>query len=137
MSDEPTTPRTDDAATAGDAEVDLESLVGSWLPVPDVAERLGVPLSQVRRMLDERELLGHRVGERRIIGVPEQFLGERVLPHLRGTFTVLSDGGMTDEETLRWLFTRDETLPGGGTPIDALEAGFKTEVRRRAMELAF
>jgi len=133
VSDQPTAP----GGTDPEPEVGLETLVGSWLPVPDIAERLDVPLSQVRRMLDERELLGHRVGERRIIAVPEQFLGEQVLPHLRGTFTVLSDGGMTDEETLRWLFTRDETLPGGGTPVDALEAGFKTEVRRRAMELAF
>jgi len=119
------------------AEPDLEALVGSWLPVPDVAERLGVPLSQVRRMLEERELLSHRVGERRVVAVPEQFLDEAVLRHLRGTFTVLADGGMHDEEVLRWLFTPDSSLGRGGTPVEALRAGFKTEVRRRAMEQAF
>lgn len=124
-------------APTDDREPDLETLVGSWLPVPDVAERLGVPLSQVRRMLEERELLGHRVGERRVVAVPEQFLDETVLRHLRGTFTVLADGGMDDEEILRWLFTADSTLGAGGTPVDALRAGFKTEVRRRAMEQAF
>ncbi|GAB3436491.1 Rv2175c family DNA-binding protein [Phycicoccus ginsengisoli] len=118
-------------------EPSLEALVGSWLPVPDVAERLGVPLSQVRRMLEDRELLGLRVGERRILKVPEQFLDETVLHHLRGTFTVLADGGMTDEEVVRWLFTADDTLGRGGTPVDALRDGFKTEVRRRAMETAF
>ena len=125
------------AEAAEPTDPDLETLVGSWLPVPDVAERLGVPLSQVRRMLEERELLGHRVGERRIVAVPEQFLDESVLRHLRGTFTVLADGGMDDEEILRWLFTADSTLGHGGTPVDALRAGFKTEVRRRAMEQAF
>jgi excisionase family DNA binding protein len=131
-----TTPPPDgDADTP--SEVPLERLVGSWLTVPDVAERMGVPLSAVRRMLEERELLSSRVGERRVVGVPEQFLDQRVLRHLRGTFTVLADGGMDDEEVLRWLFTPDPTLPVEGTPVDALAAGFKTEVRRRAMEQAF
>jgi excisionase family DNA binding protein len=116
---------------------ELELLVPAWLTVPDVAERLGLPLSAVRRMIEDRELLARRRGERKVLSVPEQFLEEPVLRHLRGTFTVLSDGGMDDEEILRWLFTPDETLPASGTPVDALAAGFKTEVRRRAMEQAF
>ncbi len=115
----------------------LEDLVGEWLTVPDAAERLGVPLSTVRRMVEDRELLAARIGERRVVAVPERFLDENVLRHLRGTFTVLADGGMGDEEILRWLFTPDPTLTGGGHPVDALAAGFKTEVRRRAMETAF
>ena len=56
---------------------------------------------------------------------------------IAGTFTVLADGGMNDEEILRWLFTPDETLPVEGAPIDALIAGHKTEVRRRAQVTAF
>ena len=56
---------------------------------------------------------------------------------LRGTFTVLADGGMDDEEIVRWLHTPDPTLPVPGHPLDAIRAGFKTEVRRRAMEEAF
>lgn len=119
------------------ADVPLEDLIGSWLPVPNVAERLGLASSQVRRMLEERELLGLRVGERNVLSVPEAFLDQTVLKHLRGTITVLSDGGMRDEEVLRWLFTPDSTLGRGGTPVDALQDGFKTEVRRRAMEQAF
>ena len=59
------------------------------------------------------------------------------LPGLPGTFTVLADSRMADAEILRWLFTPDATLPAPGAPIDALIAGFKTEVRRRAMEAAF
>jgi excisionase family DNA binding protein len=126
-------------ATAPDdlAEPSLETLVGSWLTVPDVAERLGIALSAVRRLIEDRELLSARIGERRIVSVPEQFLEEDVFRHLRGTFTVLADGGLDDDEILRWLFTPDETLRVPGTPVDNLAAGFKTEVRRRAMEQAF
>jgi excisionase family DNA binding protein len=128
----------DPREAADDAsELPLASLVPAWLTVPDIAERLGVPLSAVRRMIEDRELLALRIGERRVVSVPEQFLDEAVLRHLRGTFTVLADGGMDDEEILRWLFTPDQTLPVPGTPVDALAAGHKTEIRRRAMEQAF
>lgn len=117
---------------------DLEALVGEWLPVPDVAERLDAPLSRVRRMLDDRELLALRVGERRILQVPARFLtDEGPLASLRGTFTVLADGGMDDTDIVHWLFTPDPTLPVPGAPIDNLLAGHKTEIRRRAAELAF
>jgi len=117
---------------------DLEQLVGEWLTVPDVAERYSLPLTHVRRWIQDRELLGVRLGERHVLKVPARFLGEDgPLPELRGTFTVLGDGGMGDEEALRWLFTPDATLPAPGAPVDSLIAGFKTEVRRRAMELAF
>ena len=120
------------------SEPDVESLVDEWLTFPDLADRLGVPLSSVRRFVEDRELLAHRVGERRVLAVPAGFVdGEGPLHALKGTFTVLADGGMSDEEILRWLHTRDETLPVPGTPLDAIRAGFKTEVRRRAMEEAF
>jgi hypothetical protein len=119
-------------------EPDLDDLVGEWLTVPDVAERLGLPLAAVRTMLQEREVLGVRRGERRVVSIPARFFAASgPLPELPGTFTVLSDGGMHDEEILRWLFTPDETLPVPGAPIDSLHAGFKTEIRRRAMETAF
>jgi excisionase family DNA binding protein len=119
-------------------EPDLETLVGAWLTVPDVAERLGVPLSRVRQWLTDRELLGSRVGERNVVAVPEKFVDEEgPRADLRGTFTVLADGGMRDEEILRWLFTPDGTLPVEGAPIDALVAGHKAEVRRRAQAMAF
>jgi excisionase family DNA binding protein len=118
-------------------ETPLEELVGDWLTVPDAAERLGVPLSAVRRMIEDRELLAARLGERRVVHIPARFLDEKALPHLKGTFTVLGDGGMHDDDILRWLFTPDSTLPVAGAPIDALASGFKTEVRRRAMEQAF
>lgn len=115
----------------------LLHLVDSWLTVPDIAQRLGVPLARVRRILDDREVLAARVGENKAIAVPEVFFDdEGPLPALKGTFTVLADGGWSDAEILEWLFTPDESLPLAGAPIDSLRGGFKTEIRRRAMELA-
>lgn len=119
-------------------ETDLETLVGQWLTVPDAAERLGVPLSRVRQMVADREVLAARIGERKVTAIPAKFVDEAgPRPELRGTFTVLADGGMDDAEIIEWLFTPDATLPVEGAPIDALRAGHKTEIRRRAQELAF
>jgi len=116
----------------------LEALVGQWLTVPDLAERLGIALSAARRLIADRELLATRIGERRVIAVPAKFVEETgPRPELKGTFTVLADGGMSDDEIITWLFTPDPTLPVEGAPIDALRAGHKTEIRRRAQELAF
>lgn len=119
-------------------ERDVEELVPAWLSLPEVAERLGVRLADARRLVEDRELLAVRIGERRALAVPEGFLGDQgPLAALKGTFTVLADGGMDDDEIVRWLHTPDPTLPVPGTPLDAIRAGFKTEVRRRAMEEAF
>jgi Rv2175c C-terminal domain of unknown function len=121
-----------------DGVSEVEQLVGEWATVPDVAERWGVPLSRVRQAIADRELLSWRTAERQVVSVPAKFLGDHgPRPELRGTFTVLADGGMNDEEILRWLFTPDETLPVEGAPIDALIAGHRTEVRRRAQVTAF
>jgi len=117
---------------------ELAELVGEWLTVPDISERLGLRLSDVRQLIADRQILSARLGPRNVISVPAKFVNEAgLLPELPGTFTVLGDGRMTDIEILRWLFTPDDTLPVPGAPIDALLAGFKTEVRRRAMEAAF
>ena len=117
---------------------DLESLVGEWLTVPDISERMGLRLSDVRQMIEDRQVLGMRIGPRNVMSVPSKFFNEDgPLPELPGTFTVLGDSRMTDAQILRWLFTPDDTLPVQGAPMDALLAGFKTEVRRRAMEAAY
>lgn len=121
-----------------DGRAVLESLVGEWFTVPEAAERLGVPLSRIRQMIADREVLASRVGERRVVAVPAKFFTEDgPRSELKGTFTVLADSGLTDDEIIDWLFTPDPTLPVPGAPIDSLRAGHKTEVRRRAQELAF
>jgi Rv2175c C-terminal domain of unknown function/DNA-binding protein Rv2175c, wHTH domain len=115
---------------------DLDALVGSWLTLPDVAERLGLDVGKVRRLLQDRYLVAVRRGERNVLSVPAALLLEGApLPELRGTLTVLADSGYDDEAAIRWLFTADDSLPG--TPVEALRSGRKTEVRRRAQALAF
>jgi hypothetical protein len=107
-----------------------------WLHLPDVAELIGTDVGAVRRMLRDRELVGLRRGRPKVLRVPEELVAGGVpLPELAGTLIVLSDSGYSDEEALRWLFTGDPSLPG--TPAEALRAGRKTEIRRRAQALAF
>ncbi|MBN3497407.1 MAG: hypothetical protein QOH40_2461 [Arthrobacter pascens] len=114
----------------------VESLVGDWLPLPDVAELLDVSITKVHGLLDERALAAIRVGDRRIRSVPAAFLMDgHVVESLKGTIVVLSDAGYSDEELITWLFTPDESLRG--RPIDALRDGRKTEIRRRAQSLAW
>lgn len=123
--------------------------VDAWLNLPDVAERLGIDVGRVRRLIQERRLFAVRQGERQILSVPERFLvrttddGWEVVPALQGTLVLLTDAGFSDEEAIRWLFTPDESLAVQGwfpdhvpTPISALAAGHKTEIRRRAQALA-
>ena len=114
----------------------LDQLVGSWLTFPDVADRLAVDVSAVRRLVQDGCLIAIRRGDPRVLSVPEALLKDgQPLPELRGTLSVLADAGFDDEAAVAWLFTPDESLPG--TPVDALRAGSKTEIRRRAQALAF
>jgi Rv2175c C-terminal domain of unknown function len=119
------------------AQIDpaADALVGDWLSLPEVADRLGIPSSKVKQLLRDRKLLAatRPDGSR---AVPAAFLdGDQVVKGLTGTLTVLLDCGFDDSEALRWLFTADETLPG--TPIQALNKHRGTEVNRRAQALAF
>ena len=114
----------------------VESLVGEWLPLPDVAKLLDVSITKVHSLIDERALAALRVGERRIRSVPAAFIQDgQVVDSLRGTIVVLADAGYSDEDLIVWLFTHDDSLRG--RPIDALRAGRKTEIRRRAQTLAW
>lgn len=114
----------------------VENVVSEWLPLPDVAEKLDVSITKVHALVKDGSLLSARIGERRIRAVPaELFSEDRILDSLRGTITVLHDAGFDDEEAIIWLFTSDDSLPG--RPIDALHAGRKTEIRRRAGALGW
>jgi hypothetical protein len=105
-----------------------------WLTVPDVAERLGVPVNRVHQMLRDKALLAVRRDG--VLCVPAELVANRtVLKHLPGVLTLLHDAGYTDEEALRWLYDYDETLPG--TPAAALAGDQATEVKRRAQALGF
>lgn len=114
----------------------LDSLVGSWLTLPEVAERLGVDLKRVRQLLRDHHLLAVRRNGDGPLSVPERFLLDgQPLAELRGTLIVLEDAGYSAQAAVTWLFTPDESLQG--SPVDALRAGHKTEIRRRAQALAF
>lgn len=116
----------------------LEELVADWLPLPDLADQLGVNIKKVHSLLDERAVVAARVevGDKRVRAVPSAFVQDgHLIDSLKGTISVLVDSGFTDEELLLWLFTPDESLPG--TPIQALRDGRKTEIRRRAQALAW
>ena len=131
-----------------DSRSALDNLVDEWLPLPDVADRLGFDLAKVRRLVQEGRLVAVRRGTPPVLSVPARFLvpghlanpsapgvpgsgpAWTVLAALQGTFTVLTDVGFSDEEAVAWLFTRADELDG--TPMDALLAGRKTLVRRLA-----
>ncbi|HEU5421191.1 MAG TPA: Rv2175c family DNA-binding protein [Streptosporangiaceae bacterium] len=110
-------------------------MVGDWLTIPEVADRLGLPASRVKQHLRERKLLAVQRPEGKY-SVPAAFLdGDQIVRGLHGTLTVLFDCGFTEPEALRWLFTIDDSLPG--TPIQAITEHRGTEVNRRAQALAF
>ncbi len=105
-----------------------------WLTIPDLTELLGLKVSQVRRLIEDRALLASRVDG--VWRVPEFFiLDGEPLHDLKGTLMVLADSGYNDEEAMHWLLTEEESL--GVAPIDALRAGRKAEVRRVAQALGF
>jgi Rv2175c C-terminal domain of unknown function len=109
--------------------------VGDWLSVPDVADRLSLPVSRVKQLLRDRKLLAVQrpSGE---FAVPAGFLdGDQIIHGLGGTLTLLFDCGFSETEALSWLFTADDSLPG--TPVQALTQHRRTEVNRRAQALAF
>ncbi|MFJ2621454.1 Rv2175c family DNA-binding protein [Glutamicibacter sp. NPDC087344] len=115
---------------------DIQELVGQWLTLPDLAEALDVDIRQVHRLLDERVVVSLRIGERKVRSIPAEFVQDGgVVDSLKGTLSVLRDSGYSDEESIKWLFTEDDSLPG--TPMNALRSGRKTEIRRRAQSLAW
>ncbi|WP_234661823.1 Rv2175c family DNA-binding protein [Agromyces marinus] len=88
---------------------------------------------RIRRLISERYLLGARVDG--VLKVPAAFIRDDApLPELHGTAMVLADAGFSDDEALRWLLAEEDSL--GTTPIAALRAGRKAEVRRVAQALA-
>lgn len=105
-----------------------------WLTVPDLVEILGSSPSRVRRLIEDRALLGSRIDG--VLKVPASFIRDgEPLSELRGTLVLMADNHYSDEESMRWLLNTDDSL--GVSPIDALLAGRKAEVRRVAQALAF
>jgi hypothetical protein len=104
-----------------------------WLTLPDLVDALDEPLGRVRRLLDEKHLIGSR--RHGPLMVPSAFLVDgHPLGSLRGTVIVLHDAGFSDDEAIDWLLAPEESI--GVAPLEALRAGRKSEVRRVAQTLA-
>ena len=120
-----TIPHSDDVLPSGTETINL----------PEVSERLGIPVTRVHDLLREGSLLAvRRAG---IVVVPALFLDDddEIVRFLPGLVSVLRDGGFGDEEILRWLFEQDDSLPG--RPAEALHGHSAREVMRRAQAMAF
>ncbi len=106
----------------------------TWLTIPDLTELLGLKVSQVRRLIEDRSLLASRIDG--VWQVPDLFIVDgEPMRELKGTLVVLADSGFSDDEAMAWLLNAEESL--GVSPIAALHAGRKAEVRRVAQALGF
>lgn len=111
----------------------------TWISVPDAAELLGLRDREVRqlvrdgRLLEVRSATGASGVAREMLDLEAEVPGP--LDGLSGTLTLLSDGGMSPEVALEWLWTHDGEL--GQTPIEALRSGHVHAVRRVALAQAF
>ncbi|MEV6524251.1 Rv2175c family DNA-binding protein [Longispora sp. NPDC051575] len=104
-----------------------------WLTLPDVSERLDLPILKVRQLLREGQILAVRRDG--VLRVPSELLATPLaIKHLPGVLNLLRDAGYNDEEALRWLYTPDEYLEG--TPAAALSHR-STEVKRRAQAAGY
>jgi len=114
------------------APIDDTTLSERWLTVPDLVDMLSTSPGRIHRLFEQKTLLAARVGG--VLRVPSEFLdGREPLPELRGTLVVLGDNGFTDDEAVRWMLSEEPAL--GTSPIAALRAGRKAEVRRVAQSL--
>jgi hypothetical protein len=106
----------------------------SYVPLPDIAQALGLVVTRVHQLVRDRHLLAVRIDG--ALRIPAEFVQDGlVVKGLPGTITVLSDAGYADQEIIDWLFRSDESLPG--SPIGALRDNRSKEVHRRAQTAGF
>ncbi|QMV85005.1 DNA-binding protein [Corynebacterium hindlerae] len=105
------------------------------LSVPDFAEKMGVVVTRVMHLLRDHQLIA--VKRDGVKYIPARFLSDdgQLVKFVPGVIALLSDGGFTDDEILRYLFTEDDSLPG--RPVDALHGHLAREVMRRAQSMGF
>ncbi|HVU74596.1 MAG TPA: Rv2175c family DNA-binding protein [Mycobacteriales bacterium] len=110
--------------------------VPDWLTLPDIAERLRLPVTRVRDLVKDRRLLALRASPDAPLLVPSALVGpDGPVKHLDAVIRLLSDAGYSDVEMVTWLFTEDPTIPG--SPARALAENRGTEIKRRAQALGF
>ena len=115
---------------------DIEGLSAEWLSVGRLAERLGARPSGIRDLIREGRLVAIEVGQPAVSSVPVEFIHDgELIKGLAGALTVLADAGFSPVESVRWLLSENDALPG--RPVDFMAAGRHTAVKRVAMALAF
>lgn len=103
-----------------------------WYTVPELVDLLGLSVSQVRRLIEDDRLVAKKVDG--VLKVPAAFIKDNEpMPELHGTIVLLRDCGFRGDDVVDWLVETEESL--GTSPIDALRAGRKAEVRRVAQAL--
>jgi hypothetical protein len=115
--------------------------------IPAVASLLRLPVTKVHQYLRERHLLGVRRNGK--VVVPTAFFNDagQVVKSLPGLLVVLHDGGFSETEIVRWLFTADPSLTisrdgdtaskSNARPVDALHSHQAREILRRAQAMAY
>ena len=114
--------------------------------LPAVAAVLRVPITKVHQYLREGHLIAVR--RRGVVAVPKAFFDDgHVVKALPGLLVVLHDGGYSETEIVRWLFTPDPSLTisrdgsaeqtSNARPVDALNSHQAREVVRRAQAMGY
>lgn len=108
------------------------------MSIPEVAEALDIRLRDVRELISDKRLLATRLTGPLSVS-SDQLVDEggrwTLLGNLRGTLTLLSDSGFTEEESEAWLGREHAEL--GESPMVALRNGRHRAVRRVIAGLAF
>ncbi len=104
-----------------------------WLTIPDLTEMLGLKVSQVRRLIEDRALLASRIDG--VWKVPAAFIVDgEPLSELKGTLIVLADSGSAMRKLCVGYFNTDDSL--GVSPIAAGRRAAKPRVRARRRRAA-
>ena len=112
---------------------DIFSSVSKWLSVAEAAEILGLPSGKVNRLIQEHSLIA--IKREGVPKIPVELIVDgEPLHSLKGTVSVLLDAGFSIDSACEWLYTENDSLDT--TPIAALLAGRRAEIRRLAQALA-
>lgn len=105
-----------------------------YLTIPDLVELFSLAPGKIHRLIEDSYLAAVRIDG--VWKVPAEFVqGNQPLPPLRGTLLALMDAGYSSDQAVAWLLDHNEEL--GERPIDSLNDGRKSAVRRATQGLAF
>lgn len=111
-----------------------EQSTPEYFTVPDLVGMFNSSPGKIHRLIEQRHLAAVRVDG--VLRIPALFIDEgEPLHSLHGTLTLLHDVGFSNDEAVNWMLEERPEL--GTSPIAALRAGRKSEVRRIAQSLAF